>query len=407
MRYPVIAILLFAFMLLTACVGGGSSRPTKTQSAFVPTNVSSRQTPIKANLTPTELQAAVMSHADTTISRIFEAANVLEKIGTPQARLTAARMMVFDVASYVEIASGPYPGIALLDLMVLTSLKRMVWEEFWVPKFGPEAMSALEFIKENEAEIWEIAAKIMTQSQLDEMAQTILRWRKRNPKVVGINYIRFAEFGELGLKPSMQQLTVPGGLFASVKQATMVAQDMKVAIDRAFYLMSRMQLVVNFQVKLAYLEIMFQPETDGIITQAEHMNDITKRYAEIAEKLPREFGQETSKLVNQVFANLEHNREKAITDILSGMTVWQAQTIKGIMSEVSQEREAAINQALAGLVTQQKELHTLIESIVDQSGSKVEESLNHAFGLGVLLIIVFFAALTLFKIFVIRPMKKS
>ncbi len=45
----------------------------------------------------------------------------------------------------------------------------------------------------------------MTRSQLDEMAQTILHWRKKNPKVVGINYIRFAEFGELGLKPSMQQ----------------------------------------------------------------------------------------------------------------------------------------------------------------------------------------------------------
>ncbi len=89
-------------------------------------------------------------------------------------------------------------------------------------------------------------------------------------------------------------MTVPGGLFASVKQATMVAQDMKVAIDRAFYLMSRMQLVVNFQVKLAYLEIMFQPETNGIINQAEQMSDITQRYAEIAEKLPREFGQETS-----------------------------------------------------------------------------------------------------------------
>lgn len=294
MRHAAIAIVLFASMLLTACVGGGSYRPLKTQSAFVPTKVSSEQTPTKANLTPMELQAAVMSHADTTISRIFEAANVLEKIGTPQARLTAARMMVFDVASYVEIAAGPYPGIALLDLMVLTSLKRMVWEEFWIPKFGSEAVPALKFIKENEAEIWEIAAKIMTRSQLDEMAQTILHWRKKNPKVVGINYIRFAEFGELGLKPSMQQLTVPGGLFASVKQATMVAQDMKVAIDRAFYLMSRMQLVVNFQVKLAYLEIMFQPETDGIINQAEQMSDITQRYAEIAEKLPREFGQETS-----------------------------------------------------------------------------------------------------------------
>ncbi len=384
-----LAIFVILILTLSGCFGGNSTRTLHNPTAFVPTRASTQQGAQKAGMGPQELQAAVMSHADTMLSRIAEAATVIEKIGTPQARLTAARMMVFDITSYVEIAAGPYPGIALLDLMVLTSLKRMIWEEFWIPHFGEMARPALIFIRENEKEMWELAANIMTREQLDEIASVVLEWRRRNPKMVGINYVRFSDFGDLGLKPSMQQLTVPGGLFASVKQATMVAQDMKVAIDRAFYLMSRMQLVVSFQVKLAYLEILFQPETDGIINQADQLAGISERYAEIAEKLPAQLGQETSKLVEQVFDNLAVNRDETITRVLAGMTQWQDQTIKGVITQISQERQAAINQAISALVIQQKELRTFVENIVDRSGTEVEKTLNHAFMLGVLLIVIF------------------
>lgn len=401
-----IAILLLALAVLTGC-GGGSKTKQAEPTAFVTTKtVAEKQQPDPIG--PLELQAAVMAFADTTNSRLAQVTTKLNEIGTPQARVTAARMKVFDISANVEIAAGPYPGIALLDMIVLTSLRRIVWEEYWIPEvFGEEARPSLSVYREAEKDIWNIAAKIMTPEQLDELAKVILDWRKRNPNQVSVNYVRFDDFGDLGLKPSMRKLTVPGGLFASVKEATMVAQDIKVSIDRAFYLMSRMQLVLSFQIELAYVEMLFQPEADGIVDTTQRLTGVTERYAEIAENLPDKISAETAGLINLLFANLAQNRDETIAQILTGLTQWQDQTISGVMTSVSTEREAAIEQAISGLIVQQEALFKQMDTIVDQGGDEMEDTLNHAFMLGVLLILIFFAALSAYKLFVARPVDKQ
>ncbi len=403
-------ISILALFVLIGC-GSGSTKTGPKITAFeqtqtAPGQKASSATPEYQDVGPLELQAAVMAFADTSNSRLSEVATIIEAIGTPQARLTAARMMVFDISSNVEIAAGPYPGIALLDMIVVTSLRRMVWEDFWVPHFGEEARPALNHFKEAEEDIWKAASKVLTVEQLDEFAKIILDWRKKHPKQVAVNYIRFSDFGDLGLKPSMRKLTVPGGLFSSVKEATLVAQDMKVAIDRAFYLMSRMQLVISFQIKLAYLDMIFQPEANGIVDQTKRITGITERYAEIAENLPKELGAETTMLMNNLFANLEKNRNDTIADVFAGLTTWQNATITGVMASVSAEREAAINQIIEALTLQQNELYSRADQMVDRSGNEFEATLNHAFMLGILFIVFFFIMLTLYKVFIARPIDR-
>lgn len=394
-----LAITFLALIILTGC--GGSTKTAPPPTAFVTTTTTaSAQAPDPVG--PLELQAAVMAFADTSNSRFAQIARIIDGIGTPQARLTAARMLVFDISSNVEIAAGPYPGIALLDMVVVTSLRRMVWEDFWIPQvFGKQAESVLESFRVMEKDIWKLASRIMTPEQLDELAKVILDWRKKNRKQVAINYIRFNDFGNLGLKPSMRRLTVPGGLFASVKEATLIAQDMKVSIDRAFYLMSRMQLVISFQVNLAYLEMMFQPEADGIVNASKKMVGLTERYAEIAENLPDRISEEAAGLMGLLFADLAKNRDETISSVLAGMTQWQDQAIKDIMASVSVEREAALQQVIDGVIQQQSELYKQIGKLVDKGGTEFEDTLNHAFLLGVLLILIFFALLSLYRIFIV------
>ncbi|MCJ2164502.1 MULTISPECIES: hypothetical protein [unclassified Pseudodesulfovibrio] len=411
--YRNFVLISITLALLTACGASGISRmqqntpmfytksPTKTAAT-----VSTSNTP--ATMTPQELQAAVMAFADTTNTRMAEAAAKLEEIGTPQARITAARMLVFNLASNVEIAAGPYPGVALLDLIVVVSLRRMVWEDFWVPKvFGEPAKPIVGIFREVEKEVWELAAKIMDQEQMDELARVILLWRKNNPDKVAVNYVRFEDFGELGLKPSMEKLKAPGGLFASVETAAEVAQDIKIAIDRAFYLMSRMQIALNFQAKLAYLEIMFQPEMNGLITQTDKAVGLAERYAEIAENLPREFNVVSSNLMNEMFVRLDHQRTETLNQALAGMNTWQNAIVTDVMTNVSQERKAALDQALEGIGLQQEALFKHAEELMEQSEQKLENTLEYAFVLGLLLILAFFLGLSLYKVLVVRPLQKS
>lgn len=394
-------ILLIALLFLFGCGGGRSVNSPQTPKPFFVTKTT-KEIENPEHMGPQELQAAVMAYADTTNTLMGEAAAIIDAIGTPQARLTAARMLVFNLSSNTEIASGPYPGVSLLDMTVIATLRRMVWEDFWIPQiFGEEGKPALAIIVEAERDIWEVAERIMTPTQIKELKRVIMAWRTKYPNKISVNYVRFEDFGELGLKPSMRKLIAPGGLFASVEEAARVAQDMKLAIDRAFYLVSRMQLLVNFQIRLAYLEMVFQPEANGLITSTEQMVGLSERYADIAENLPTEISTEASKLINQLFVNLSKQRDETLNKALTGMTTWQDDVIHDVMLSVSVEREAAINQAMAGLIKQQDVLFDRVDELVDQSSGEMEEMLNHAFMLGVMLIVIFFVLLTLYRIFIV------
>ncbi|NDV18526.1 hypothetical protein GO013_03720 [Pseudodesulfovibrio sp. JC047] len=400
-------ITLATLVFLFGC--GGGSRPHLTHP---PTQFYSTKTPQESgnpeHMGPQELQAAVMAYADTTNTLMGEASEIINRIGTPQARITAARMMVFNMSSNVEIAAGPYPGVALLDMTVVATLRRMVWEDFWIPKiFGDAGLPALAIIREAEQDIWDVAARIMTPQQIDELKRVISAWRTKYPNKISVNYVRFEDFGELGLKPSMRKLIVPGGLFASVQEATLVARDMKFAVDRAFYLVSRMQLLVNFQIKLAYLEMIFQPETNGLITTTEDIVSLSDQYLHLAEDFPEDMGKEISKLIDKLFLNLAKQRDETLNKALAGMSDWQKETIEDIVTSVSVEREAAINQTMAALVQQQNILFDRVDEVVNQSEREIESILNHAFMLGLLLIVIFFVLLTLYRIFVFGPTKKK
>ena len=70
-----------------------------------------------------EIQAAVMSFADTWASVIYEAALQLKNnVGTPEASFHADRFRFYNATAAFDIAAGPYPGVSLLDMMVLTRL---------------------------------------------------------------------------------------------------------------------------------------------------------------------------------------------------------------------------------------------------------------------------------------------
>ncbi len=86
-------------------------------------------------LTPVEIQGAVMSYADTFAAVVGELLTSLENEATTyQGRLYAAEARLFGISSAIQIASEPKPAVAMLDMMVFTTLKRIAWEEYWVPK---------------------------------------------------------------------------------------------------------------------------------------------------------------------------------------------------------------------------------------------------------------------------------
>ncbi len=241
-------------------------------------------------MTQEELQAAVISYANRFIAIVGQASfRFEEKLPTPEARLIAARRKVYSISAVTEIAAGPQPGAALLDLVVTAMLNRMVWEDYWRPQvFGMPATIIVDAFKKMENEAWHLASQVMTPSQLEELKDLILDWIAANPSQVAVDYIRFSDFGDLGKKPNLKEIQKPGGLLAPIREATQAADEVRLTSERAMFLATKMQLIVNFQAELIYKELVKQPQTVKVLEDLTKFRATSERFASLLEKLPED-----------------------------------------------------------------------------------------------------------------------
>ena len=133
------------------------------------------------NKTQQEVQSALMAFADRYFAATLETAKTLERaLDTPESRYTAAAARLVALMVTTDIAASPNPGAALLDMAVFVTLRRMVWEDYWMPEvYGEAGTPVLEALVELEDDIWEIAAGVFTAQQLGELRGLIDDWRAR------------------------------------------------------------------------------------------------------------------------------------------------------------------------------------------------------------------------------------
>ena len=238
-----------------------------------------------SKLSREELQSAVVNYADRFVSIIGQAAFLFEKeLPTPEARLISARRKVYTLSAAVTIAAGPEPAAALLDMAVLATLNRMVWEDYWRPQvFGQPAAIIVSAFQKMEDDAFSIAAKVMTPGQLKELRDLIKDWHDQHPDQIAVDFIRFSDFGELGRKPELKKIKAPGGLLAPVKEAAQAADEIRLTSERAMFLFSKLQLIMGLQAELIYKELVMQPEVTGLLKDVnafkQQMGDLPDRIA--------------------------------------------------------------------------------------------------------------------------------
>ena len=275
--------LLVSLLMSSPAASALGSRPQ--DSAVQNSNV---------QMTQEELQAAVISYANRFVATIGQAAFDLEaKIPTKQGRLIASARKVYSLSAATEIAAGPSPGPALLDLVVLTTLNRMVWDNYWRPQiFGMPATIMVEAFEKMETDAWSLAAKVMTPDQMDELYDLISEWQANHPDQRAVDYIRFSDFGEIGKKPNLKEIQKPGGLLAPVHEATAAVDEVRMTSERAMFLLTKMQLIMGFQAEMVYKQLVMQPEMDTLLKDISGFRMTADRFADIADKLPTRMADE-------------------------------------------------------------------------------------------------------------------
>ena len=168
-------------------------------------------------------------------------------------------------------------------MTVMVTLQRIAVEEFWIPKFfGKSGLDFLKTLQVLEKEIWDIAAKLLTSDQQRNLRDLINEWRKIHPDQNVVHSIRFSSFREdLG-----KGLDDPKGLFSGVRKAANTADELRLLGDRYRYLIMRMQLMLNSQLQLAYLQMVSQPEVHQLLNDTDRVTASLEQFAKTASEFP-------------------------------------------------------------------------------------------------------------------------
>ena len=302
-----------------------------------PVRISKSRSSQKESLTRTQLQTALMNFADRFGAMVFTATEKFEKEpASPEVRLAAARSRFYLSSSAFGIAAGPNPGTALLDMVVLTTLSRILWEESWKAKiFGGRAEILVEGFRKFEADIWSIAAKVLTKRQTEELYALILEWRDKHPDETAVSFTRFRDFGDLRAGSPLTEVTRAGGFFPEVSEAARAADEIRLLGDRAMYLLGRMQATSNLQVDLAYREFVTEPEIRKILADGNRFTNISERFTGIVEQFPEKIAEERNAAINQFARMVSNERKKLMEDLLS-----EEKAVKTLFADLRQILEA-------------------------------------------------------------------
>ena len=105
-------------------------------------------------------------------------------------------------------------------MVVITTLGRIIYEDNIRRRYGKPIEVMAKGFGQLEKDIWQVAAKILSKEQQQELRGLILGWRKRNPDKVIYNYFRFSDFAADRRKSTLVKKDQTGGLFKSVQQVT-------------------------------------------------------------------------------------------------------------------------------------------------------------------------------------------
>jgi hypothetical protein len=311
-----IALQLTIILSLTICVAYAADDNDATDADKV--------------MTEAELQGHVMAFADRYWS-VMNSAGIeyAENRPSPEKRRTIKALLTYSAADAFTIAAGPKPVAAFLDMVVMVTLGRMVFEQHYAEIHGSEVAPIVDGFKKAEADIWEIAGDILTAEQQRKLMTLIHTWRQNNPKIIVFSSVRFSEFEKFRGFSDDSEKTSSSGLFRSVAKATQQVEEMRLLSERAMYLGSRLPMMTGAFADVWASRLTRNEDVNAVIADLNRIADVTHRIADVAERLPDDIAKERDATINQLMQEIGRERQQTIEDFLA-----EEKRIRGLLTEL-------------------------------------------------------------------------
>jgi hypothetical protein len=301
-------------------------------------------------VTDAVLQADLMSYADRYASIAAQALDDFERLEPqPDVRRMVMGDLVFSTAAAFTIAADADPQVALLDMVVMATLGRMIFEDYWLPKYGGYVEPVVTAMTELEDQAWQIADPILTTTQKTELLERIDAFHMANPELTTFSHLRFADFPSKRASSSLKA-TSSGGIFKSVQRITDQVEQTRMLAERGMYLSTRLPLLGGGFADIWLSRLSFNPAVEDVLGDVSTFAEVSERLAVAAEQLPQqittertetilqlanEFKAERKETVDHVFVNIANERQMIIDQLAA-----EEQRLTGVLAELRTTIEA-------------------------------------------------------------------
>lgn len=221
-----------------------------------------------------ELDQLTYGYADRYYTVISDAADAIKRANPdPIQRRMAHQIKLNGVLSMYDIVSGNDPYSQVFDLVVSVTLQSIVLiDENGAEKtFGDRAPELIKAIRTMRVEAWELAAKVLTQDQLEQLDYIIFEWRRAHPDIQQVAFVKFDNFAGTRSAGLLAELKSGGGFLAPLSDASQVLRDWGRLTERAFWYSKRAPNIAAIQAEGAVNEILATPEVNSMLQTAESL----------------------------------------------------------------------------------------------------------------------------------------
>jgi hypothetical protein len=279
---------------------------------------------------------------------------------TPEQRQKVHQWKRNLVYSLVEIGIGPDPEVALLDILVLTSLVRMESEDRLVLQVfsGNKGQEWLSAVRKSERESWLLAEKVLDPEQQTTLRKLIRDWQINNPEADNISSVRFSDFAAEVGAGEIESLIQPSGLLPEVSEATRAVDEIRRTTERALFLTMATPRLARLEVESLVYDLATQSEFKEYRSSLRNFSDAAAKLSAVSDQFPALVAAERQAAVDQAMDRLFVERENIFAEIDE-----REDSLKELLNQIRET--LVVGESLSGHVT---ETITTVDLLVTRLG---------------------------------------
>lgn len=299
-------------------------------------------------MTEAELQSQIMSFADRFSAIIVTALEEYEDLSPSSYNRRAVLVhTVYPIATAYTIAVESDPAVALLDMVVMVTLGRMIYETVGVKDLGKDVEPIIKGFRKAENDIWGIAKQVLTPDEQKELYDLIHQWTQKHPEVLGFSHIRFKNFASERRQSKLARGEKPTGLFKSVKKASQEAEEIRLLAERGMFLATRLPLMTGLFADTWASRLTANPDINQTLNDLHTFSSVAERLASSTDNLSKEITAQRKATVDQVMAEVSKLREETIDQVMKRVSIEREAAIDQFIDRFAKERKQTIDDLLA------------------------------------------------------------